>query len=254
MSTSRGAVGFAGSRAVVTGAASGIGRATALVLLERGASVVAADRDRAGLAVAAEAGAEPLLCDLTDVGDRAGLVEAAGECRHLVNAAGIIRLAALDAVTEDDWEQVMAVNAKALFFLSQAFVPRLPAGGTVVNVASGAGKTGSTHEAAVYSASKAAVLSLTRSFAHAYACRGVRVNAVCPGVIDTPMNDVVLEGISALRGLAANELEGQRVGAVPLGRTADPREVAEVIAFLLSDASSYMTGQSVNVTGGLITY
>ena len=80
------------------------------------------------------------------------------------------------------------------------------------------------------------------------------MNAVCPGVIDTPMNDVVLERIGALRMLAPDELEGQRVGAVPLGRAADPREVPEVIAFLLSDASSYMTGQSVNVTGGLITY
>jgi len=87
----------------------------------------------------------------------------------------------LGAVSEDDWDRIMAVNAKALFFLCQAFVPRLQPGGAVVNVASGAGKTGSTHEAAVYSASKAAVLSATRSFAHAYAGRGVRVNAVCPG-------------------------------------------------------------------------
>lgn len=243
------------SRAVVTGAASGIGRATALLLLERGAGVVAADRDETGLAIVADAGAEPVVCDVTDPADRARLIDAAGPaCDQLVNAAGIIRLAALDAVSEDDWERIMAVNAKALFFLCQAFALRLQPSGAVVNVASGAGKTGSTHEAAVYGASKAAVLSVTRSFAHAYAGRGVRVNAVCPGLIDTPMNDVVINGIAPLRGVEPGEYGRARLGAVPLGRLANPREVAEVIAFLLSDASSYMTGQSVNVTGGMITY
>ena len=247
--------GRAGARAIVTGAASGIGRATALLLLERGVSVVAADRDESGLALVAGAGAEPVVCDVTDPADRARLADVAGPaCDQLVNAAGIIRLTALDAVSEDDWERVMGVNAKALFFLCQLVVPLLGAGGAVVNVASGAGKTGSTHEAAVYGASKAAVLSLTRSFAHAYAGRGVRVNAVCPGLIDTPMNDVVIDGIAPLRGIAPDEYGRNRLGAVPLGRLADPREVAEVIAFLLSDASSYMTGQSVNVTGGMLTY
>ena len=243
------------SRAVVTGAASGIGRATALLLLERGATVVAADRDETGLTVAADAGAESVVCDVTKPADRALLVDAAGPaCDYLVNAAGIIRLGSLDAVSEDDWERIMAVNAKALFFLCQAFAPRLRPGGAIVNVASGAGKTGSTHEAAVYGASKAAVLSATRSFAHAYAARGVRVNAVCPGLIDTPMNDYVIDGIAPLRGLQPDEYGRARLGAVPLGRLAAPREVAEVIGFLLSDASSYMTGQSVNVTGGMITY
>jgi NAD(P)-dependent dehydrogenase (short-subunit alcohol dehydrogenase family) len=249
------ATGLEGTRAVVTGAASGIGRATALLLLERGASVVAADRNETGLADAVAAGAESCVCDVTEPADRARLAGAAGaSCNHLVNAAGIIRLSALGDVSEDDWERVMGVNAKALFFLCQLFVPRLRAGGAVVNVASSAGKTGSTHEAAVYGASKAAVLSVTRSFAHAHAARGVRVNAVCPGLVDTPMNDVVLEGIAPLRGVEPGELGGSRIAAVPLGRLADPREVAEVIAFLLSGASSYMTGQSVNVTGGLITY
>jgi NAD(P)-dependent dehydrogenase (short-subunit alcohol dehydrogenase family) len=130
----------------------------------------------------------------------------------------------------------------------------LPAGGAVVNVASTAGKTGSTVEAAVYSASKAALLSLTRTFAHAWAARGVRVNAVCPGVVETPMNAAVLAGIAAARRTSVAAVEDARRAAIPLGRTAAAAEVAGVIAFLLSDAAAYMTGQGVNVSGGLVTY
>jgi NAD(P)-dependent dehydrogenase (short-subunit alcohol dehydrogenase family) len=123
-----------------------------------------------------------------------------------------------------------------------------------VNVASGAGKTGATVEAAVYSATKAAVLSMTRTFAAAWARRGVRVNAVCPGVIETPMNETVLEGIASIRGVPREQVELARNAAIPMGRPAAPGEVADVVAFLLSDESGYMTGQSINVTGGTITY
>jgi len=178
----------------------------------------------------------------------------AGEPAGLVNAAGVIRLLPIDDVAEDDWDAVMAVNARALFFLTQEVGRRLGEGEAVVNVASGAGKTGSTVEAAVYSASKAAVLSMTRTFAYAWAKRGVRVNAVCPGVIETPMNDVVLDDIAAARGIGRDEIERARAAAIPMGRTAPPEEVASVIAFLLSADASYMTGQGVNVTGGMITY
>jgi NAD(P)-dependent dehydrogenase (short-subunit alcohol dehydrogenase family) len=246
--------GIAGARVVVTGAASGIGRATARILLEREANVLAVDRDGAGLERVAEAGAQTFVCDVADAQSRTELVAKAGAVRHLVNAAGVIRLSPIEEATESDWEAVMAVNAKGLFFLCQALIPRLPAGGAVVNVASAAGKTGSTHEAAIYGASKAGVLSLTRSFAYAYAACGVRVNAVCPGVVETPMNEVVLDGLAAARSMPRDEVDSARVQLVPLRRAGTPGEVAELIVFLLSDAASYMTGQSINVTGGLITH
>ena len=95
---------------------------------------------------------------------------------------------------------------------------------------------------------------MTRTFAHAWARRGVRVNAVCPGVVETPMNDVVLEGIARARGVSVQSVEDARREAIPLGRTASADEVARVIAFLLSADAGYMTGQAVNVSGGLVTY
>ncbi|MFI5049117.1 MAG: SDR family NAD(P)-dependent oxidoreductase [Gaiellales bacterium] len=238
---------------IITGAASGIGRATARRLLADGRTVLGVDREAAGLEALAAEGAETLAADVTDAADRRRIADAV-EPAGLVNAAGVIRLLPIDDVAEDDWDAVMAVNARALFFLTQEVGRRLGEGGAVVNVASGAGKTGSTVEAAVYSASKAAVLSMTRTFAHAWAERGVRVNAVCPGVIETPMNDVVLDGIAAARGIDRGEVERARAAAIPMGRAAPPEEVASVIAFLLSDDASYMTGQGVNVTGGMITY
>jgi NAD(P)-dependent dehydrogenase (short-subunit alcohol dehydrogenase family) len=215
--------------------------------------VVAVDRDEAGLADVVRLGAEPLVADVTTLDGRRAIA-AAREPAGIVNAAGIIRLAPIADVREDDWDTILAVNARAVFFLLQSLAEVLPRGGAVVNVASVAGKTGSTVEAAVYSASKAAVLSITRTFAHAWARRGVRVNAVCPGVVETPMNEVVLDGISRARGVTRESVEDARREAIPLGRPASADEVARVIGFLLSHAAAYMTGQAVNVSGGLVTY
>jgi NAD(P)-dependent dehydrogenase (short-subunit alcohol dehydrogenase family) len=238
---------------IVTGAASGIGRATALHLLGTGARVAAVNRHEAGLAEAAGRGAEPLVADVTAPEGRRAIAAVAG-AGGLVNAAGVIRLSPIADVTEDDWDAIQAVNVRAVFFLLQAMQDVLPAGSAVVNVASIAGKTGSTVEAAAYGASKAAVLSVTRTFAHAWARRGVRVNAVCPGVVETPMNQVVLDGIARARGVSVEVVEEARRDAIPLGRTASAAEVARVIAFLLSADAGYMTGQAVNVSGGLVTY
>lgn len=239
-------------RAVVTGAASGIGEAVARRLKSEGIDVVAVDRDEVGLAPLAELGARALVADLARADDRARVTEAADGGDFLVNAAGIIRLKPILEATAEDWHEIFSVNAEAVFFLCQAIGPRLRAGGAIVNLSSTSAKSSGTTEAAIYAASKAAVISITRSFAYALASRPVRVNAVCPGITDTPMQDDVLAEVARIRGTTYEALAQGRLSAVPLARTSTPDECAGLIHFLLSDAAGYMTGQAVNFSGGLV--
>jgi NAD(P)-dependent dehydrogenase (short-subunit alcohol dehydrogenase family) len=242
-------------RAVVTGAASGIGKATALLLRERGTEVVAVDINEDGLADAAAAGAEVVACDITRADGRARLLDAAGDIDGLVNAAAIIRLVPIADVTEEDWDSILAVNVKALFFLARDFGLRMPAGAGIVNLSSVAGKNNATTEALAYGTSKAGVLAITRGLATYFGPAGVRVNAILPGITDTPMQDKVLVEIGAIRGLTPEALHEQRLTTVPLqGRACEPRAIAEAIAFLLSSAAGYVTGQALAVDGGLVMY
>jgi 3-oxoacyl-[acyl-carrier protein] reductase len=242
-------------RAVVTGAASGIGKGTALLLLERGSEVVAVDVNEDGLSEVAAAGADVVVCDLSDPDQRARLVAEAGEVDGLVNAAAIIRLIPIPEVTEETWDSIFAVNVKALFFLSREFGSRMKRGNGIVNLASVAAKNNATTEALSYGASKAAVLAITRGLANYFGPAGVRVNAVLPGITDTPMQDKVLVEIGAIRGLTAEELHEQRLKTVPLqNRGCTPREMADAITFLLSSSASYVTGQALAVDGGLVMY
>ena len=241
-------------RALVTGAASGIGAGAARRLLSGGVEVLATDIDRRGLEALSELGAEPLIADLADLRDRDRVIESAAGVDYLVQAAGIIRLLPIEKVTVDDWRDVFAVNAEAMFFLCQGIGATMPAGGAIVNLSSSSAKLANTTEAAVYAASKSAVLSITRSFAYSLAPIPVRVNAICPGIIDTPMQDAVLEQVSAIRGMTPDQLSDLRETSVPLGRGASPDEIAELIWFLLSDGAGYMTGQAVNFDGGLVTW
>jgi NAD(P)-dependent dehydrogenase (short-subunit alcohol dehydrogenase family) len=242
-------------RAVVTGAASGIGKGTALLLRERGSEVVAVDVNEEGLADAAAAGCEVVACDLTKAADRARLLEVAGEVDGLVNAAGIIRLVPIQDVDEADWDAIMAVNVKAVFFLARDFGLRMKPGDGIVNLSSVAGKNNATTEALAYGASKSAVLAITRGLANWFGPSGVRVNAVLPGITDTPMQDKVLVEVAAIRGTTAEALHAARLQTVPLQqRGSTPRELAEGIVFLLSSAASYVTGQALAVDGGLVMY
>jgi NAD(P)-dependent dehydrogenase (short-subunit alcohol dehydrogenase family) len=242
-----------GRRGVVTGAASGIGRATAERLLAENVSVLAVDRDDGGLAPLADAGADVLVADLGEPAGRSRVTEAANDVDYLVNAAGIIRLQPIWEVTVEGWRDTFRINAESVFFLCQEIGPRLRDGGAIVNLSSSSAKLSTTTEAAVYAATKTAILSITRSFAYALAPR-VRVNAICPGIVDTPMQDQVLDEVAAVRRVSREQLETARTGTVPLGRVSSAGECAGAIWFLLSDASAYMTGQAVNWTGGMVTW
>lgn len=240
-------------RVLVTGAASGIGKATALLLRERGVEVVAADRSTDGLGELEQAGVEVVVGDVTSADDRARLLAAAGDADGLVNAAGVMRVIPLGEVSDDDWDAILGVNLKAAFFLARDLGARMGRGGSIVNLSSVAARRGDNAEVLCYAASKAAVLAVTRSLAHAFGPRGVRVNAVLPGLIDTPMQDGVLDRVSEVRGVPRDALEAGRLVPVVLEhRAGTPRECADSIVYLLSDASSYVTGQALSVDGGIV--
>lgn len=240
-------------RAVVTGGASGIGLAVVRRLLQADVSVIAVDSNHDGLAAAEQLGARGITLDVTDFEGRKRLVQAVGEIDYLVNAAGIIKVSTIAEVDVQQWRQLFAVNAEAVFFLTQAFMATIQAGGAIVNIASMAAKTTEV-DAAVYSATKAAVLSITRSFAMALAGRSIRVNAVAPGIIDTPMQAAFLPHYARQAGTNVEVFQADRIARVPLQRIGTPEDVANVVHFLLTEDASYMTGQVVNVTGGLVTW
>jgi NAD(P)-dependent dehydrogenase (short-subunit alcohol dehydrogenase family) len=238
-------------RAVVTGAARGIGQATALRLLAEGIEVVGVDLDEAGLATVDAGGATPLAADLSTEEGVATVAAAEAGFDFLVNCQGIIRLRPLFETSRQDWHDLFAVNAESFFFLCQQIGPTLRPGGAIVNLSSVSAKLTSTAETAVYATTKTAILAITRAFAYALAAQDVRVNAVCPGITDTPMQDAVLEEVAALRGTSAAELSDARNATVPMKRAATPAEIAGSIWFLLSPDSSYITGEAMNVSGGL---
>ena len=239
---------------IVTGAARGIGKAAALRLRDEGVSVLAVDRDADGLAALVGAGCETLVADLADPAERDRVAEHGVGCDYLVNAAGIILIKPITEVTVEEWRRVQTVNAEAIFFLCQKIGPRMKPGGAIVNLSSSSAKLASTVEVATYAASKTTILSITRSFALALAARPVRVNAICPGIVDTPMQEAVLETVGAMRGMSAAELSAARNRTVPLGRGASSEECAGLIWFLLSKEAGYMTGQAINYTGGMVTW
>lgn len=254
-----------GQVAIVTGAGRGIGRATALELAQMGADIVVAELEGSSAERTADA-VKALGCRAsvvrTDVTSLVDLTTMAARTRAefgridiLVNNAGIYRAAAPLDITEEHWDAVMNVNAKAVFFASQAVLPTMIAQkrGTIISLASMAGKVGSRSNLP-YNASKAAVISITKSLALAHAADGIRVNCVCPGFVETDMWMAVAREQGALMGLSSEEFTRRRAAQVPLGRMERPEDVAHVIGFLASERAAYMTGQAINVTGGLIMH
>jgi NAD(P)-dependent dehydrogenase (short-subunit alcohol dehydrogenase family) len=254
-----------GTVAIVTGAGRGIGRATALELARMGADIVVAELDQAGAKRTADEvsalGRRAVVAptDVTKRADLRAMVDRAkgelGRIDILVNNAGIYRAAASLDVTEEHWDAVLNINAKAVFFATQAVLPTMIAqkSGSIVSLASMAGKIGSKTNLP-YNASKAAVISMTKSLALAHAAEGIRVNCVCPGFVETDMWTLVAREQGALMGMSPDEFTRQRASQVPLGRMERAEDVAHVIAFLASPRAGYMTGQALSVDGGLVMH
>ncbi len=250
---------FRGRRAVVTGAASGIGRAAAAALLRRGAQVAIADVNlEAATATAAELGTGALAVRM-DVRERASVesgfaaaLAGLGGCDILVANAGVSTMRAALEIEDAEWDFNFAVNARGVFLTNQVAARHFVAqgSGVIVNTASLAAKVGAPY-LAHYSASKFAVLGWTQALARELAPQRIRVNAVCPGFVRTSMQSREIEWEATLRGVTPERVIADYVAQTPLGRLEEPEDVADVIVFLCSSAARFMTGQGVNVTGGI---
>jgi len=245
-----------GKIALITGAASGIGRASALLFAREGAAVVLTDVN--------EAGGQAVAADITTQSGRAvfepGDVTCAADCQRVVqrtvrdlgglhvlfNNAGIIRRASVVELTEADWDLVMAVNVKAIFLMCREAVPVMVSGGggSIINMASGWGLAGGPR-AAVYCASKGAVVLLTKAMAVDHGSQNIRVNCLCPGDTDTTMLRAEAQQLGEPRDRFLAEAARR-----PLGRVGQPEEIAQAALYLASDAASFVTGTALVVDGG----
>jgi len=243
-------VDFQGKVVVVTGGASGMGEATAREFARSGAHVVIVDRNQERAPqIASEIDAGAQVGDVSDSAFCNAVVADTlaryGRLDVLVNAAGIIVRASGEETSDEQWQRIMAVNVSGTFFMCRAAIKAMkPQGsGAIVNFGSIWGELGAAGVAA-YCASKGAVHNLTRALALDHAKDGIRINAVCPGEVNTPMLQ------SERKEPVAPELLQRLAETVPMGRLADPREIAQVVLFLASSQASYMTGSLVLVDAG----
>lgn len=236
---------LSGKSALVTGAAGGIGSAIARALTDAGAVVTIVDAADTALAVAAQIGGSAVVGDLTDPNLTAQAVQqaaqATGSLDILINAAGIqVRTDAVD-IQDTDWDRLLAVNLTAAYKLTRQAAPALTAAqGSIVNILSLSADR-AVPGIVPYGATKAALLQLTKGLAVELGPLGIRVNAVAPGYVVTPMTAPVLD---------EPEFRDRVLGRIPLRRLADPTDIADVITFLVSDAARYITGAVVPVDGG----
>jgi NAD(P)-dependent dehydrogenase (short-subunit alcohol dehydrogenase family) len=243
---------MSGQIAVVTGAASGIGRATVHRLVDLGWTVHAVDVDAVGLeAVASTPSVTAHVVDLADESaTQVWIAEVIGAGLHvdaLINVAGIGLAADAVHTTDADWHRVLGVNLTAAFILSRGFVPQMieRSGGVIVNVASVAAVVGVANRVA-YCAAKAGLVGLTRAMAADHASQGIRINAVCPGTVETGYTDKILDGETD-----ADQVRQAMTVRQLVGRMGDPDEIAGVIAFLAGPDASFIHGASIVADGGM---
>jgi 3-oxoacyl-[acyl-carrier protein] reductase len=244
---------LAGKVAVVTGASKGIGAAIARALAAEGASVIvnyASSRDGGETVVASikKAGGKAIAVggDVSKAADARGIIDAAitsyGHLDILVNNAGIYEFAPIEAVTEDQFHKMFNVNVLGLILTTQAAVKHMSAGASIINIGSGASRL-TPPTTAVYTGTKGAVDAITGVFAKELGPKGIRVNALNPGPVET-------EGAHTL-GVIGSDFEKALVSQTPLGRIAQPSDIAAVAVFLASDGAAWLTGELINASGGL---
>jgi len=237
---------FAGKSALVTGAAGGLGKAVVAMLRAEGAQVAAADRDVTAVEAEAHLPGNLLDRDYAD-GLPTAAAEVLGGLDIVINNAGVITRGPVTETSDSDWSLSVGVNVEAPFRICRAAIPLMAklGGGAIVNIASCWGPhPGPNH--AVYCMTKAAIASLTQCMGRDHAYQGIRINAVCPNEMDTPM----LRSGFAARGFHPETAIAELDKTVPLGRIAQPEDIAEVVLFLTSDAARYMCGALVEVNGG----
>lgn len=240
---------LAGKRALVTAAGAGMGRAAVLAFAREGAKVVATDISADSLqSLSGQAGIETSQLDVTDETAVASFVEATGAVDILFNCAGWVHQGSLLDCRTEDWDKSFNVNVRSMFLVTKAMLPRMVAkgGGVILNMASVLGAEKAAPNRLAYAASKAAVAGFTRALAIDHVKQGIRVNCVCPGTVDTPsLGDRIkafADPVQARKDFIARQ---------PMGRLATAEEIAETFVYLVSDDSSFMTGQAVFVDGGM---
>ena len=255
--------------ALVTGAAQGIGKASALALAEAGAHVVVADIDRQGADATAEAimsTQRKSLAVQADVGDLQQIdrmvrtaIEQFGQIDILLNNAGVTRRADIMDITEADWDRIHRLNAKGVFFCLQRAAREMirqfeadGSGGRIVNIASISGRGYAGASNAAYAASKGAVISLTKMAAQQLGRFNINVNAVCPGITRTELGARNAVARAAARGITVEQLFAEQEAGIPIRRANTPDDIAAMAVFLASPRARNVTGQSYNVDGGLV--
>jgi NAD(P)-dependent dehydrogenase (short-subunit alcohol dehydrogenase family) len=258
---------LSGKVAMITGAARGIGRAIAEAYVRNGAELLLVDALSTVEQTASEIGQGQAnrrvlayQLDLRDTHRFEGLVQFAfdtfGGVDILVNNAGVCKKTYLVDLEEEDWDRHFDINVKAMFFLTKEVVRRMlgkKIKGRVINTASIMAKIGEAGFAA-YTASKHAILGFNRCLAFEMAAHGITVNALCPGIVDTDMERDLDSAIAREEGKSAAEVKKRYESLIPLGRYAQPTDIANAALFLASEESAYMTGQAINVCGGMVMY